>query len=172
MTFWSSHQLLITNEVAHCVEECDLQTGLITAYVSACDGTSGHSYTGHRLHDVSIDVPMGIFYDGGHRVYISILISRNLISIDTTTDQSSVVLTSSDMPRILGYGLNSDTIYTTLSTGFGAIKDDSIERVVGSSGQFKGSTIGTIGTTRMDHPTSFLEVTDGTWVIADRYNNR
>ena len=95
-----------------------------------------------------------------------------LVSIDSMTVQSSVVLTSSLSPRFLGYGLNSETIYTTLSNGFGAIKDGTIEHVVGSTHLGKGSPISEIHTTQMDHPTLFVEVDNGTWVIADRKNHR
>ena len=172
MSVLSANQILITNEDDQCVEEYNLNTGEISPFAAACDGTAGSSYTGHRKNDVSMDVPMGVLYDGDQKVYVTIYYAMVVLSIDTTTDQSSVLLTTTSPPRLLGYGQNSDIVHITFNNGFGAIKDGSVEYIIGTSGQSTGKAIGDISTTQMSHPRGFVEVDNGTWVVADRQNHR
>ena len=172
MTALSPNQVLITNGGDQCVEEYNLDTGEMSPFTAACDGAARSSQTGHRINDVSMDDPIGVFYDGGQKVNISLYYARVVLSIDTTTDQSSVLLTTSSPPRHLGYGLNSDIIHITLKNGFGAIKDRSVEYITGTDGQSLGKTMGDITTTLMDRPLGFVEVENGTWTVADRSNDR
>ena len=173
MSALSPNQILITNEGGQCVEEYNLDTGEMNPFAAACDGVAGSSHTGHRINDVAVNEPMGVLYDRGQKVYVSIHHTNTILSIDTTTDQSSVLLTTSERPRLLGYGLNSDIIHITLNHGFGVIEDGSLEYIIGTtSGQDRGKTIGDISTTQMWHPSAFVEVDNGTWVIADRSNHR
>ena len=172
MSALSPNQILITNEGSECVEEYNLHTGEMSPFAAACNGTAGNSHTGHRINDVSMDDPMGVLYDGDQKVYVSIHGTFTVLSIDTITDQSSVLLTTSQRPRLLGYGLSSDIVHLTLNNGFGAIKDGSVEYIIGTSGQSTGKAIGDISTTQMSHPRGFVEVDNGTWVVADRQNHR
>ena len=172
MSALSPNQILIANERSQCAEEYNLDTGEMRLFAAACNGTPGNSHTGHRINDVSMEQPMGVLYDGGQKVYVSIHMTRTVLSIDTTTDQSSILLTTSRLPRLLGYGLNSDIFHITLDNGFAAIKNGSEEYVIGASGQSRGKTIGHISTTRMLHLLAFVEVDHRIWVIADFFNNR
>ena len=172
MSALSPNQILISNEGNQCVEEYNLDTGEMIPFAAACDGTAGSSHTGHRINDISMNEPMGVLYDGGQKVYVSIYVTSTILAIDTTTDQSSILLTTSIRPRLLGYGLDLDIIHITLNNGFGAIKDGSLEYIIGTSGQSAGKTSGDISTTLMLYPLAFVEVENGTWVVADRSNNR
>ena len=172
MSALSPNQILITNEGNQCVEEYNLDTGEMSPFAAACNGAAGNSHTGNRINDVSMHDPVGVLYDGGQKVYVSIHVKRKILSIDTTTDQSSVLLTTSSSPRLLGHGLNSDIVYITLNNGFAAIKDGSLEYIIGTSGQSTGKTVGDISTTRMWYPLGFVEVDNGTWIVADMENNR
>ena len=172
MSALSPNQILITNEDEQCVEEYNLHTGEMSPFAAACDGTAGSSHTGHRRNDVSMDVPVGVLYDGGQKVYVTVYYGRVVLSIDTTTDQSSVLLTTGAPPRLLGYGLNSDIVHIIFNNGFGVIKDSSVEYIIGTSGQIMGKTIGNISATQLSYPQAFVEVDNGTWVIADRSNHR
>ena len=149
-----------------------MRTGEIIPYAAACNGTSGDSHTGHRLNDVSINWPRAILYDGEKQVFVSLGSTGVIISIDTTTDQCAVAMTISRSPRIFGYGLDRDTIYVTLNDGFGAIRDGSIEYVIGSGREYTDPETGDVNPTQLTYPMSFAEVEDGRWVIADRDNNR
>ena len=172
MAALSPNQLLITNVGSQCVEEYNVDTGEMSPFAAACNGIAGSSHTGHRLNDVSLNFPIGVLYDGGQKVYVSIHLSHTILAIDTTTDQSSILLTTTIRPRLLGYGLNSDIIHLTLDDGLGAIKDGTVEYIIGTKGQIRGKTIGDISTTLVAFPVAFLEVDNGIWVIADRLNHR
>ena len=172
MSALSPNQILITNEGDQCVEEYNINTGKMTPFASTCDGLAGSSHTGHRISDVSMDKPMGVLHDGGQKVYVSVHHTNTILSIDTTTDQSSILLTTSKRPRLLGYGLNLDIVHLTLANGFGAIKDGPLEYIIGTSGQSMGKTMGDISATLMWNPLAFVEVNNGIWVVADRLNNR
>ena len=172
MAALSPNQVLITNEVSQCVEEYNLDTGEMSPFAAACNGIAGSSHTGHRLNDVSLNFPIGVLYDGGQKVYVSTQLSNTILSIDATTDQSGVLLSGIWRPRLLGYGMNSDIVYVTLNNGFGAIKDGSVEYIIGTSGQSTGKTIGNISTTQLLYPSAFVEVDNGTWLVADRSNHR
>ena len=172
MSTLSPNQILITNEGNQCVEEYNLDTGETTPFAAACNGAAGSSHTGHRINDVSMNVPVGVLCDGGQKVYVSIYHARVVLSIDTTTDQSSILITTSVPPRLLGYGVRSDIIHLTFDNGFGAIKDGSVEYIIGTSGQIMGKTIGYMRTTEMLYPQAFVEVDNGTWIVADISNHR
>ena len=166
------NQILISNGGDQWVEEYNLDTGEISPFAAACNGTAGTSHTGHRINDVSLSTPMGVLYDGEQKVYLSIHLTRTILSIDTTTDQSSVIITTSKPPRLLGYGLNSDIVHVTLNNSFAAIKDGLIEYIIGTPEGSPGKRTGDISTTRMLNPRAFVEVDNGVWVVADSSNDR
>ena len=134
MSALSPNQILITNGGDQCVEEYNLDAREMSPFAAACNGTAGNSHTGHRINDVFMNGPTGVFYDGGQKVYVSIYHTKAVLSIDTTTDHSSVLLTTSASPRLLRYGLNSDIIHMTFNNGFGASKDGSVKYIIGTSG--------------------------------------
>ena len=172
MTALSPNQILITNGGDQCVEEYNLDTGELSPFAATCNGAAGSSHTGHRINDVSMNEPFGVLYDGGQKVYVSVHTTGTILSIDTTTDQSRVFLTTGSPPRLLGYGQNSDIVHITSNNGFGAIIDGSVEYIIGTNEQTVGKTIGDLSTTQMYYPRAFVEVENGTWVVADRSNNR
>ena len=176
MMVGNGYGLVITFKERNCLMRLDMKNLNLEDFAGQCDSTGLH-LSGHRLTELKMILPVGTDFDGDSKVFIGMQRSgENIITISMKTDMVLDTIAVANPPRKIGYDIITNTIYMTVSHGFGKVDLESHDfTLLAGSTMSRSASSGVpmcIDEIAFFEPSGFLRVGTYRWMVADTRNHR